>query len=123
MVPAGVALLVAGVFACGAQEQCRACHPREVAAFEASPMGNSIGKPSVETTGRLYHQASNSTIIIRRHGSDMEHRVEHRGVSATYRAAYSIGAGLVGHSYLVRIGNGHLLAADASALRSGIPCG
>ena len=104
MAPAAVAVLVGGAFACRAQEQCRACHPREVAAFEASPMGNSVGKPKVETAARLYHQASNSTIIIRRHGSDMEHRVEHRGVSASYQVAYSVGAGLVGHSYLVRIG-------------------
>lgn len=68
-------------------------------------MGSSIGKPDVEITGRLYHQASNSTVIIRRRGSEMEHHVERRGVSASYRVAYSVGAGLVGHSYLVRIGN------------------
>jgi len=67
-------------------------------------MGTSIGKPNVVTTGRLYHKASNSTVIIRRRGSEMEHHVERRGVSASYRIAYSVGAGLSGHTYLVRIG-------------------
>src|SRR5205809_1263163 len=104
IVPAGVAVLVAGAFACRAQEQCRACHPREVAAFEASPMGNSIGKPKSETTGRFYHQASKSNVIIRRRGSEMEQHVERQGVSASYRVAYSVGAGLTGHTYVVRIG-------------------
>jgi predicted CXXCH cytochrome family protein len=105
MIAMGVAVSLVGAFACRAQEQCRACHPREVAAFGASPMGTSIGKPNVAIIGRLHHQASNSTVVIRRRGPEMEHRVEHRGVSASYRVAYSVGAGLVGHSYLVRIGN------------------
>jgi predicted CXXCH cytochrome family protein len=88
-----------------AQEQCRACHPSEVAAFESSPMGRSIGKPTVDTSGRLYHKASDSTIVIRRRGPEMEHRIERHGVSASYPLAYSVGAGLVGYSYLVRIGD------------------
>jgi len=68
-------------------------------------MGTSIGRPDVAITGRLHHQASNSTVVIRQRGPEMEHRVERRGVSANYQIAYSVGAGLVGHSYLVRIGN------------------
>src|SRR5215467_2025989 len=105
IMPAAVAVLAIGAFTCRAQEQCRTCHPREVAAFEASPMGRSVGRPEVATASRLHHQASNSTIIVRRRGLEMEHRVERRGVSAGYQVAYSVGAGLVGHSYLVRIGN------------------
>ena len=67
-------------------------------------MGNSIGKPKSETTGRFYHQASKSNVIIRRRGSEMEQHVERQGVSASYRVAYSVGAGLTGHTYVVRIG-------------------
>src|ERR1700730_3536832 len=77
-----------------AQEQCRACHPREVAAFESSPMGRSIAKPAVDTSGLLYHKVSDSTISIRRHGPEMEHRVERHGIATSYPVAYSVGAGL-----------------------------
>ncbi|MBZ5591957.1 MAG: tetratricopeptide repeat protein [Acidobacteriia bacterium] len=66
-------------------------------------MGRSIGAPAVEATGRFYHKASDSTIVVRRHGSDIEHRVARHGVSASYPIAYSLGAGMVGYAYLVRI--------------------
>ena len=76
-------------------------------------MGRSISKPTVETSGRLYHKASDSTIVIRRRGPEMEHRVERHGLSASYPVAYSMGAGLVGYSYLVRIGD-YLFQSPAS---------
>src|ERR1700682_6506742 len=88
-----------------AQEQCRPCHAREVAAFESSPMGRSVGKPGVEINSRFHTNASGSVIQVRRRGSQLEHRIERRVISATYPVAYSVGAGLVGHSYIVRIGD------------------
>lgn len=86
-----------------AQEPCGTCHPREVAAFVSSLMGRSVGKAAIQTTGRIPHKASNSILIIEHNGSDMRHRVERGGVSASYPVAYSVGAGLVGYSYLVSI--------------------
>jgi len=76
-------------------------------------MGRSIAKPTVDISGRLYHKASDSTIVIRSRGPEMEHRVERRGLSASYPVAYSMGAGLVGYSYLVRIGD-YLFQSPAS---------
>ncbi len=34
----------------------------------------------------------------------MQHRIERRGLSAEYPIAYSVGAGIVGYSYIVRLG-------------------
>ncbi|MGD0298809.1 MAG: multiheme c-type cytochrome [Bryobacteraceae bacterium] len=87
-----------------AQEPCARCHPSEVAAFERSPMGRSIGPPSVFDEGHIVHKLSASTITIQKHDSQLEHRLERRGVVAKYPVAYSVGAGIVGYSYLVRLG-------------------
>ncbi|MGA2115723.1 MAG: tetratricopeptide repeat protein [Bryobacteraceae bacterium] len=67
-------------------------------------MGRSIGLPSVLAEGSIVHKLSGSTITIHRRGPLMEHRLERRGVVAEYPAAYSVGAGMVGYSYMVRLG-------------------
>lgn len=67
-------------------------------------MGRSIGPPSVLAEGRIVHELSGSTITIRRNGPLMIHRLERRGVVAEYPVAYSVGAGMVGYSYMVRLG-------------------
>src|SRR5579863_7359168 len=101
---APLALLFA-CFARGrAEEPCARCHPAEVATFERSPMGKSVGPPSVFAEGRIVHELSGSTITISQRGSQLEHRLERRGVVAKYPVAYSVGAGIVGYSYMVRLG-------------------
>ncbi len=87
-----------------AEEPCARCHAAEVAAFERSPMGRSAGEPSISTEGRIVHKASGSTITIRQRGGVMEHKVESHGLVAKYPVAYSVGAGIVGYSYMVRLG-------------------
>ena len=67
-------------------------------------MGRSVGAPSVFTEARLVHKPSNSVLTVIPHGNTLEHRVERGGLSAGYAVAYSIGAGLVGYSYIVRLG-------------------
>jgi predicted CXXCH cytochrome family protein len=67
-------------------------------------MGRSIGPPSVFSEGRIVHKLSGSTITIHQSGSLLEHRLERRGVVAKYPVAYSVGAGIVGYSYMVRLG-------------------
>ena len=55
--------LLLGCLAMGrAESPCARCHPSEVAAFERSPMGRSVGLPSVYTEGRIVHKLSGSTI-------------------------------------------------------------
>jgi predicted CXXCH cytochrome family protein len=96
-----------------AAEPCGRCHPAESAAFGQSPMSRSIGPPSVFTQGRIVHQLSGSTLTIHRRGSQLEHRLDWHGVVATYRVAWSIGAGVIGYSYMVRLGR-YLFQSPAS---------
>jgi predicted CXXCH cytochrome family protein len=109
-----VPALLLGCLAIGRAEQpCARCHRSEVAAFEQSPMGRSVGPPSVFAEGRIVHKLSGSTITIRQRGSLLEHELEQRGVAAKYPIAYSVGAGIVGYSYLVRLGQ-YLFQSPAS---------
>jgi Tetratricopeptide repeat/Doubled CXXCH motif (Paired_CXXCH_1)/Cytochrome c554 and c-prime len=107
-----VLLLVCVATARGA-EPCARCHPSEVAAFERSAMGRSVGAPSIVAEGRIVHKNSGSTVTIRPRGSLLEHAVERRGVVARYPIAYSVGAGIVGYSYMVRVGQ-YLFQSPAS---------
>ena len=92
---------------------CANCHPAEATAFELSPMGRSVGPPSVLNRGRIVHKPSGSVVTIDVRGSRMEHTVERRGVTASYPVAYSVGAGIVGYSYMVRLGQ-YLYQSPAS---------
>ncbi|HUB83994.1 MAG TPA: tetratricopeptide repeat protein [Bryobacteraceae bacterium] len=67
-------------------------------------MGRSVGAPSVFTGARLVHKLSNSVLTVVRRGNAVDHKVERDGLSAEYRVAYSVGAGIVGYSYIVRVG-------------------
>src|SRR5450432_734853 len=98
------ALLLGSVAMGRAEGPCARCHPSEAAAFERSPMGRSVGPPSVFAEGRVTHKLSGSTITIHRDGSLLKHRLERSGVVAEYPIAYSVGAGIVGYSYMVRLG-------------------
>ncbi|HXM41085.1 MAG TPA: tetratricopeptide repeat protein [Bryobacteraceae bacterium] len=85
-------------------EPCARCHASEAAAFERSPMGRSVGSPSIFAEARIVHKLSGSTVTVQQHGAQLEHRLERRGVAAQYPIAYSVGAGIVGYSYMVRLG-------------------
>jgi Tetratricopeptide repeat/Cytochrome c554 and c-prime len=67
-------------------------------------MGSSLGAPSVFVEGRIVHKLSGSTFTIQRRDSVLEHSVERHGVVAKYPIAYSVGAGIVGYSYMIRLG-------------------
>jgi predicted CXXCH cytochrome family protein len=97
-------LLLASFATSRAEQPCARCHPSETAAFEHSPMGRSISPPSVFSEGRAVHKLSGSTLTVERRGSLVEHKLERRGVAAEYPAAYSVGDGMVGYSYIVRLG-------------------
>jgi predicted CXXCH cytochrome family protein len=107
-------VLLLGCLAIGrAGQSCARCHASETDAFERSAMGRSISPPSVFTEGRIVHRLSGSVITIRQRGSQLEHRLERRGVVAEYPVAYSVGAGIVGYSYMVRLGR-YLFQSPAS---------
>lgn len=61
----------------------------------------------------MVHKKSGSTIIIRLDAKGMTHTLEEDGLKAQYRVSYYIGAGIVGRSYLVRIGD-YLFQSPAS---------
>lgn len=67
-------------------------------------MARSSGTPEGQPGGQVFHKKSGSTVIIRSDSKGMIHTLEEAGLKAQYRVAYSIGAGAVGRSYLVRIG-------------------
>ncbi|MGC9951843.1 MAG: hypothetical protein ABSF64_36315 [Bryobacteraceae bacterium] len=106
-------LLLCSLAMSGAEDLCARCHPSETAAFEQSPMGKSVGPPSVFAAGRIVHKLSGSTVTIQQRGPALEHRLERRGVVAAYPLAYSVGAGMVGYSYMVRLGR-YLYQSPAS---------
>jgi predicted CXXCH cytochrome family protein len=96
-----------------AEQPCARCHAAETAAFEQSPMGRSVGAPSVFTEGRIVHKLSGSTVTVQQRGATLEHKLERHGVVAEYPVAYSVGAGIVGYSYMVRLGR-YLYQSPAS---------
>jgi predicted CXXCH cytochrome family protein len=61
----------------------------------------------------VVHKKSGSTIIIRSDAKGMTHTLEEDGLKAQYRVPYYIGAGAVGRSYLVRVGD-YLFQSPAS---------
>src|SRR3984957_8464470 len=87
-----------------AEEPCARCHPAEGAAFRSSPMGMSVWDTSAFAEGRVVHKLSRRPVASRRHGPVVEHELEQRGVVAKYPVAYTVGAGIVGYSYMVRLG-------------------
>ncbi len=67
-------------------------------------MGRSIGDPLQQPQGEVLHKASGSRVLIRHRGAEVVHRLEEQGLTAQYPVAYAVGTGIVGYSYLVRIG-------------------
>ena len=76
-------------------------------------MGRSVGLQTDLAEGRIIHKLSGSTITIRRRGDALEHQLERDGVTAKYPVAYSVGAGVVGYSFMVRVGR-YLFQSPAS---------
>jgi predicted CXXCH cytochrome family protein len=68
-------------------------------------MARSSGTPEGQPGGRVVHNKSGSTVVIRSDETGMTHTLEESGLKAQYKIPYFIGAGVVGRSYLVRIGD------------------
>lgn len=121
---------------------CVSCHSEEVAAYERTGMGRSLGRPEGQPGGVVTHAVSGSRLTIvpgdGGHARDsarpndsaqpdapgaladsgvrdaaMRHRLERGGLAAEYDVPYFIGSGNAGRSYLVNIG-GYLFQSPAS---------
>lgn len=95
---------------------CANCHPKETAAFLKSPMGNSLAPPSPLAAGRITPNASGAEIRIDAPDGRMLHSLTASGLSAEHPIAYQIGAGKIGYTYMVRIGD-YLFESPASWYR------
>jgi predicted CXXCH cytochrome family protein len=95
---------------------CASCHAKETAAYLASPMGNSIAPPAPLDGGRVTSKASGTEISISDGGGRMIHSLSANGLTAEYPIAYQIGAGKIGYTYVVRIGD-YLFESPASWYR------
>ena len=109
-----LAVLVAQVLsAADSSQKCRLCHTTETDRFLNSPMGESIRAGESLPSGMIHHSLSGSTLTIQSRGATMQHTVRRGGASASYPVAYSVGAGEVGFSFLIRIGE-YLFQSPAS---------
>src|ERR1039457_793970 len=95
---------------------CANCHPKAAAAYLKSPMGNSIAPPSALAGGRITRQPSGIEISIGEREGHMIHSLSVNGLTAEYPIAYQVGAGKVGYTYMVRIGD-YLFESPASWYR------
>lgn len=84
---------------------CAPCHAQETAAFLKSPMGNSLAPPSPLAGGHVARKNSGMEISISDREGRMIHSLSTNGLTAEYPVAYQIGAGKIGYTYMVRIGD------------------
>jgi hypothetical protein len=92
---------------------CASCHPKESASFLKSPMGNSIASPTPLGGGRVTRENSGIEISISDREGRMIHSLSTNGLTAEFPVAYQIGAGKIGYTYIVRIGD-YLYESPAS---------
>lgn len=81
-----------------------------------SPMGNSLATPSPQPGGHITRAGSGIEISTEERGDRMFHSLSSNGLSAEYPVAYQIGAGKIGYTYMVRIGD-YLYESPASWYR------
>lgn len=100
-----VAVLTATAGAADSSERCVSCHAKQVAGFARTGMANSLGRPAAQKGGAFRHQISDSRIEIESSAESMTHRLQSRGLTASYAIDYFVGSGRKGRSYLISIGD------------------
>jgi len=98
-------------------EECATCHAKETATYRKSRMGNSIAPPTPIDGGTIAREPRRLEISITQRDGKMVHKMIENGLTAEYPVAYQIGAGKVGFTYLVRIGD-YLYESPASWYRT-----
>jgi len=94
---------------------CINCHAKETEAYLKSPMGNSIAPPTPLAGGHVIGQQG-AELSIRESDGRMIHLLAANGFTAEHAVAYEIGAGKIGYTYVVRIGD-YLFESPASWYR------
>jgi len=79
-------------------------------------MGNSLGPPSNLGPAKITHGAAGIEITVSDRDGRMIHSLSANGLEAEYPIAYQVGAGKIGHTYIVRVGN-YLYESPASWYR------
>src|ERR1700684_640438 len=97
-------------------EVCAKCHPKETSAYLKSRMGNSLAPPAPLDPGHVSRKAGRIEISIAERDGRMIHSLTANGLKAEYPVAYQIGAGKIGYTYIVRIGE-YLFESPASWYR------
>ncbi len=80
-------------------------------------MGNSLAPPTSIAGGKVSRPAQRVEISITERDGRMVHALSESGLTAEYPIAYQIGAGKVGYTYIVRIGD-YLFESPASWYRT-----
>lgn len=84
---------------------CINCHAKETEAYLKSPMGNSLAPPTLLDAGHITGKKPGIDISISQRDGRMIHSLTSGGLTAEHPVAYQIGAGKIGYTYMVRIGD------------------
>src|SRR5579863_6917921 len=102
-----LAIVAAQPLATAGAIPCAQCHQEEVAGFEATPMGRSLGSPPRVPAGKFNHVVSGDQFVVEWDGARMIQRVERGGLHAEYEIPFAVGSGTHAFAYLIDI-KGHL---------------
>ena len=84
---------------------CASCHPKETAAFLKSAMGNSLAPPTPIAGAHVNGKSPGTEMSITERDGRMIHSLSVNGLTAEHPVAYQIGAGKIGYTYAVHIGD------------------
>ncbi|MEZ5353995.1 MAG: hypothetical protein R2762_15260 [Bryobacteraceae bacterium] len=98
---------------------CSGCHPGQAAAFLATGMGRSLGRPdAAEYPPRSFSHRDSTRLSVRRRGAELLHGVERGGRRVELPVSYFVGSGKQGRSYLVEL-DGYLFQSPVSYYAGG----
>lgn len=84
---------------------CGVCHPKETAQYLKSAMGHSLASPEPLPAGSVPDSKADAVLASQESGSQMLHSITEHGLTAQYPVQYQIGAGFMGRTYMVRVGD------------------
>lgn len=89
----------------GFSHPCESCHPRQVAGYLHTGMGQSLRSPEKEPDADFEHAKSKTRFLVRSNQSGLFQRMQQAGQTLDYRIDYVIGSGNHASCYLARIGD------------------
>ncbi len=103
--PAALAAMMATAWPAWGGHPCAECHAKEVAGFAATQMGQSLGHPGREPSGKYFHAPSKTQFTIQVNHGQMIQRMERDGVTSEYPVAYALGSGTHAFAYVIQLGD------------------